>query len=107
MANGFTENVTVDEGVDHLGIRTQMHFEGDEIIVQKTYDAEPHLRYAEQARQQTAGMNWGEGRIVGHIPPVPLAKIMQLRTKEERQKAMRAFLFENNKFVMFDKFLKK
>ena len=42
MENGYSENVTVDEGIDpHTGIRTQLHFEGDSLITQKTFDAEP------------------------------------------------------------------
>lgn len=106
MADGFTENVVVDEGVDAQGIRTQFHFEGSDITVQKTYDAEPHLRYAEQARQQTQGMNWGNGRLVGHIPPLEYAAIRQIKGRKEREKAIRLFLQTNTKFVMFDKFLK-
>lgn len=106
MAEGFTENVVVDEGTDHQGIRTRFHFEGDDITVQKTYDAEPHLKYAEQARQQTQGMNWGNGRLVGHIPPLEYSKILQLKSREEREKAVLLFLKNNQRFVMFDRFLK-
>ena len=106
MAEGFTENVVVDEGVDQLGIRTQFHFEGDDITVQKTYDAEPYLRHAEQARQQTAGMNWGSGRFVGTIPPIEYAAIQQIKGIKERQKAIRLFLQANTKLVMFDRYLK-
>lgn len=106
MADGFTENVSVDEGVDALGIRTQFHFEGSDITVQKTYDAEPHLKYAEDARIQTAGQRWGEGRLVGHIPPLEYALIRQIKDRGEREKAIRLFLQTNTKFVMFDKYLK-
>lgn len=106
MADGFTENVTVDEGVDAQGIRTQFHFEGSDITVQKTYDAQPHLDYAEQARIQTAGQRWGDGRLVGHIPPLEYARISQIKDRKEREKAVRLFLQTNTKFVMFDKFLK-
>jgi hypothetical protein len=105
MADGYSENVTVDEGVVD-GIRTQLHFEGQDLIVQKTYDAEPHLRYAEEARIRTAGMGWGEGRVVGHIPPLEYARISQIKDRNDREKAVRLFLQENNKFVMFDRYLK-
>jgi len=103
--NGYSENVTIDEGVEN-GIRTQLHFEGEDLIVQKTFDADPHLRYAENARIQTQGMNWGEGRIVGHIPDVFLAPILAIKGKKEREKAARAFLQEHQQFVMFDRYLK-
>ena len=102
----FTENVTIDEGVVN-GIRTKMHFEHDGgIVVQKTFDAEPHLTYAADARRDTAGMNWGEGRMVGHIPDLYLAPILAIKGKAEREKAVKLFFQQNPAFVMFDKFLK-
>ncbi len=103
--NGFSENVTVDEGTEQ-GVRTQLHFEGDELIVQKSFDAAPHLEYAKNARIQTAGMNWGEGRMVGHIPPAFLGPIMAIKDRKEREKAVRIFLQSNQDFVMFDRYLK-
>jgi len=103
---GFEENVTIDEGVSNQGIRTQISFEGDELIVKKSFDAAPHLEYAERARQSTAGMNWGEGRLVGHIPPAFYAQILVIKDPQERQKAIKRFLQENPAFVMFDKALK-
>ena len=101
----FTENVTVDEGVTRQGVRTQLHFEGDSLIVQKTYDAEPHLRYAEAARQATAGQRWGEGKLIGHIPPAVYGKFLLIRDREERKKAVMAWLRENPAFCMFDRAL--
>lgn len=103
---GYSENVTVDEGVDELGIRKQMHFEGDSLIVQKTYDAQPLLDYAEQARQATAGQNWGKGKLVGTIPMVEYAKFLAIKDNAERAKAIKAYLRENSRFVMFDRYLK-
>ena len=103
--SGYSENVTVDEGTEQ-GVRTQLHFEGEELIVQKTFDAAPHLAYAKEARVRTEGMNWGEGRIVGHIPPAFLGPIMAIKDKREREKAVMLFLQSNRDFVMFDKYLK-
>lgn len=100
------ENVKIDEGVSRQGVRTEISFEGDEVIVKKSFDAEPHLRYAEQARAQTAGMGWGEGRVIGHIPPAFYAQICTIRDPQERDKAVMRFLRENPAFVMFDKALK-
>lgn len=101
---GFKENVTVDEGVSEGGVSTKLHFEGDYLITQRTYDAEPHLQYAEQARQQTAGMNWGQGKLIGHIPPAEYARFLQIKDGHERKTAILSWLRENNKFIMFDRF---
>ena len=106
MADGFTEGVTVDEGIER-GIRTQMHFESDGgIVVQKTFDAEPHLDYAKQARLDTQGMNWGNGRLVGHIPDIFYAPICAIKDRKEREKAVRLFFQQNPAFIMFDKAFK-
>lgn len=108
MADGFTESVTIDEGVDHQGIRTQFHFESDGgIVVQKTTDLAPHLEYAANARRETQGMNWGEGKFVGHIPPLDYFRISQIRDRKEREKAVRLYFQERPALVMFDRFLKK
>lgn len=102
----FTESVTIDEG--YAGdIRTQMHFESDGgIVVQKTFDAEPHLQYAKDARDATQGMNWGSGRMVCHIPDIYYAPIAAIKDRKEREKAVRLFMAENPAFVMFDRALK-
>lgn len=103
---GYEENVTIDEGVNADGVNTKLHFEGDFLTVQKTYDATPHLEYAASAREQTSGMNWGQGRLVGHIPPLEYAKFSMIKDAGERQKAIHLWLKENSAFVMFDRFLK-
>ena len=98
--------LTIDEGVER-GIRTQVHFDNDEqIVFQRTFDVEPHLKYAEQARQATEGQNWGEGRLVGHIPDAFLAPMLLIQDRREREKAMMSRLRQNPAIVMFDKFLK-
>lgn len=101
----FEENVTVDEGVNAQGVATKLHFEGDSLITQRTYDAEPHLRYAEQARQSTAGQRWGEGKFIGHIPPAEYARFLTIRDNEARKKAIMTWLRENPAFTMFDRAL--
>lgn len=106
MEKGFAENAVIDEGVDENGINTKLIFEGDYLITQKTYDAEPHLKYAEEARIATAGQRWGEGRLVGHLPPAEYARFLKIRDSKERQKQLRAWLAQNSKFVMFDRYLK-
>lgn len=104
MADGFTESVTIDEGVNSQGIRTQFHFESDGgLVLQETFDAAPHLEYAKRARESTEGKNWGEGRLVGHIPPMFYKKIMTIKDRDEREKAIWRFLQENPAFKMFHK----
>ncbi|MBA3773825.1 MAG: hypothetical protein H0X13_15445 [Ramlibacter sp.] len=97
----------IDDGVSPYGTRTKIHIATDTVIEQKTFDAEPLLQYAEQARQATDGQRWGEGRLVGTIPMAIYAhQFLNIRDNAERQKAIKAWLRENSKFVMFDKYLK-
>jgi hypothetical protein len=107
MGRGYEENVTVDEGVNEHGIGTKLHFEGDSLIVQRTYDADPHLAYARQAREATAGQNWGNGRLVGHIPPAEYARFLAIKDNKQRMTAIKGWLRENSQFVMFDRYLKR
>lgn len=100
--HGFEENVSIDEGVSAGGVRTQIRFEGEEVIVAKSFDAAPHLAHAAHARQATAGQRWGEGKLIGHIPPVYYAQILTIRDRDERKKAVKRFFVENPAFRMFD-----
>jgi len=103
MAQGFTENVTIDEGVNANGIRTQLHFEGDDIIVQKTKDYEPLLKYAKAAREATAGMNWGDGRLLGTIELDDYyTLIAPIKDKKERDKAVLRYFKDKRDLLMFD-----
>jgi hypothetical protein len=102
----YSENVTLDEGVSRGGVRTQLHFEGESLIVQKTYDATPHLQYAQQAREATDGQRWGEGKLIGHIPPAEYARFLMIRDNAERQKAIKTWLRENPAFCMFHRALR-
>lgn len=107
MAEGFIESVTVDEGVNEQGVRTQYHFESDGgLVLQKTFDAAPMLKEAELARQQTAGMNWGEGRIVGTIDPVAYGRISLIKDRTQRDKAIMDYFRERPQFVKFDRYYK-
>ncbi len=107
MAEGFTEGVTVDEGVNAQGVRTKYHFESDGgLVLQKTFDAEPYLKEAAQARADTAGKGWGDGRIVGKIDPVAYATISRIRDRAERDKAILAYFRERPAFVKFDGYYK-
>jgi hypothetical protein len=108
MQNGYSENVTVDEGINpHTGIRTQFHFEGDSLITQKTFDAEPHLERARQMREGQEGQSWGEGKFVGHIPAAFYAKICVIKDTKERRAAIRDFFVQNPAFVGYTPYLKR
>jgi hypothetical protein len=106
MKRGYTENVCLVDDVSD-GVVTRLHFEGDSLIVQRTYDAEPHLARAKLMRDCQDGKPWGQGRHIGHIPPAEYARILKLPTRAARQKAVLAFLRENPAFVGFSRFLKR
>lgn len=97
--------LTINEGFNKdTGIATKTHFEDDGFVVQKTFDAQPHLDYAKQAREATEGQRWGEGKLVGHIPPAFYAQILMIRDPQERKKAVQRFFKENPAFVMFERY---
>ena len=106
MKHGYEENVSFVDNVSKDGVVTNLSFEGEEMIVRKTWDAEPHLRYAEEARQATAGQRWGEGKLIGHIPPAEYAKFLLIKDNAARKKAIMAWLRENSRFQMFDRAFK-
>lgn len=108
--NPISENVTVDEGVNRLGVREQYHFEGDSLIVQKTWDAEPFLKAAEAERQATQGMSWGDGRKVFSLPPVEYGKYLKETSgfgPKEKNAWLRRWAQENPALVSFERYLKK
>jgi hypothetical protein len=63
--------------------------------------------YAKEAREATEGKRWGEGRLVGHIPPAQYGKFLMIRDGTERKTAIKKWLIENQQFVMFDRYLKR
>lgn len=99
--------LTINEGFNpNTGVATRTHFEDGNIVVQKTFDATPHLEYAAKAREATQGQRWGEGKIVGTIPPAFHAEILLIRDPQERKRRVQQFFKDNPKFVMFDPYLK-
>ena len=100
-------NFSVDEGVNpHTGIRTQIHFEGDQVVVQKTYDAGPYLQRVAEMRARNEGKRWGEGKEVGVLPPWVHHQINQIEDDTARERAVKAFFRENPAFLAYDAFLK-
>jgi hypothetical protein len=97
--------LTIHEGTSQAtGVTTRTHFEDDAIVIQKTFDAEPHLQYAKAAREATEGQRWGEGKLVGTIPPAFHAQILLIRDPQERKRAVQRFFKENPAFVMFERY---
>lgn len=98
---------SVDEGVNpHTGIRTQIHFEGDQVVVKKTYDAEPYLQRVAEMRARNEGKRWGEGKEVGVLPPWVSHKISMIGDDAERERTTKQFFRENPAFLAYDAFLK-
>ena len=106
MDKGYSENVTVDEGTDEYGTNTKLHFEGDSLIVQKSFDAQPLLDQCAALRNATAGERWGEMRKVAEIPMAIYSQALLIRDNQERKKFIRRWLAENRGFITFDRYLK-
>lgn len=104
--SGYQENVSIDEGTNADGVKTVLHFEGDSLITQRTYDPTPHLEYARVVRESQDGQRWGEGKLVGHIPPAEYARFLAIKDSAQRQVALKSWLRQNSAFVMFDRYLK-
>ena len=100
------ENYTIDDGTNDWGVRKQIHLQGDNVIVQKTFDAAPLLKECAQARQATEGQNWGEGKIVGTIDPVAYELISMIRDRKERSQAIKDYFRRNPAMVKFDRYHK-
>ncbi len=100
------ESFELDEGYDASGVRTLVKFEGDQAVKVRSYDAEPLIEQCKAERIASAGMNWGEGRKVGSIPPHVYATFLQIKDQRERTKLIKNFLNINTHFVTFDRYLK-
>lgn len=100
-------NFTIDEGIDpHTGVGTIYRFEGDQVVCQKVYDAEPYLKRAQEMRARNEGKRWGEGREVGVLPPWVAPQISSIENDAERDKATKAFFRENRAFLAYDAYIK-
>jgi hypothetical protein len=107
--SGFSENVSFVDDVSH-GVTTTLHFQGDSLIVQKTYDAEPFLKAAAEERAITAGDGWGDGRKVFTLPPAEYGRFLKdTRGKDDAYRKMwlRTWAQENPLLVSFEKYLKR
>ena len=109
MAEGYSENVSFVDDVSN-GVTTTLHFQGDQLVVQREYDAKPWIEAAKAARAATAGERWGDGRTVGHLPPAEYGRfLLETRgwSQEEKRKWIRAFFQQKPDLVTFEKYLLK
>lgn len=103
----LASNITLDEGANQFGVQRQIMLEGDQIVTKTSYDAQPMLEAAAQARIATQGDSWGHGHFVGIIPYAELSRINELHQgAEARKHAILSWLKANPKLVTFEKFLK-
>ena len=100
------QNLVFDIGLNAMGVHNEVRLEGDQIISKKTFDAEPYLKEAAQARIDTAGKGWGEGRIVGTIDPIAYGRIGQIKDRQERDKAILDYFRDRPAMVKFDRYYK-
>lgn len=108
-SKGYSENVSFVEDVTN-GVTTTLHFQGDDLIVQREYDAEPFLKAAADERAETAGQRWGEVRKVFTLPPAEYGRFLsetRNKSQEEKRQWMRRWAQENPLLVSFDKYLKR
>lgn len=108
-SKGYSENVSFVEDVSN-GVTTTLHYQGDDLIVQRSYDAQPFLKAAAEERAVTAGQRWGDMRKVFTLPPAEYGKFLaetRGRSQEEKRKWLRTWAQQNPALVTFDRYLKK
>lgn len=109
MAEEIGESVSVVEDVSN-GVTTTLHFQGDQLVVQREYDAKPWLEAAKAARIATAGERWGDGRTVGYLPPAEYGRFLietRGQSQEEKRKWLKTFFQQKPDLVTFEKYLIK
>lgn len=101
----MSEVFSLSEHDKQTGITTTVHSVENAVQIVKTYDAEPFLREAAEARRMTEGQRWGEMRHVGYIPNAELAKFYRQDGGFDTSRCV-AWLKQNPAFVTFTKVLK-
>lgn len=101
----MSEVFSLSEFDKQTGIKTTVNSVEGKVQIVKTYDAEPFLKEAEAARQQTEGQRWGEMRHVGYIPNAVLATFFRQDGGFDSKRCV-AWLRQNPAFVTFSKVLK-
>lgn len=76
------ERFKVDEGVNAYGVRKTVHFDGDQVVSEFSYDAEPIIEQCKEERIVSAGERWGDGRKIGTLPPLSWRKCLPSRASK-------------------------
>lgn len=99
--------VTFDEGTDWTGIRTQVHMEGDSVIVQRTWDADPILEHVQQHREANEARGGYAKDGFTHVGTIPLdvlvREIMPIKDRAKQSEAIKDYFRRNGKFSSFDR----
>ena len=97
----------IDEGSNPVtGVRTIYRFEGEQVVCQRIYDAEPYLKRAQEMRERNAGKRWGDGKEVGVLPPWVASKIIPIEDDGERERATKEFFRQNPAFLAYEAYIK-
>ena len=101
------DDLHIIESANEYGISKDLRIEDGHLITKHTYDAQPLIEAAHQARVMSDGKRWGDGQFVGIIPIAELTRINETYAgSEERKHQILSWLRDNPKLVTFDKFLK-
>ena len=101
------DDLHIAESANEYGISKDMRIEDGALVTRHTYDAQPMIEAAHQARVASSGKRWGDGQFVGVIPMAELTRINETYAgAQERKHQILCWLRDNPKFVTFDKFLK-
>ena len=89
----------MDEGVNpHTGIRTQIHFEGDQVVVKRPTTLNPILQRVAEMRARNEGKRWGEGKEVGVLPPWVSHQISMIGDDAARTRGTKLFFARTRRF---------
>lgn len=99
-------SIVFQEFDKQTGIKSTVHeLDSGKTVIQKSYDAQPFIEAAAEARAATEGQQWGEMRHVGTIPMAELATMMRQDGTIDKKRCMQ-FLKNNPALVTFSKVLK-
>lgn len=92
----LAEGISLDQGLTPQGVRTIIHFQGTEMVIQRQQDMEPILRHVQEMRERNAAkFGWGSGKEVGHVPEIFMPQLRAIRDPIERRKWLQAFFKAN------------
>lgn len=96
------DNQTIDLGVNQTGTHSKVFIEDGVAIKQTTFDAAPILQEAKDLRDAQEGRRWGEGRIVGKLPPSVLNHITHnIKDRVERDVYIMNWLRANPAYITY------